>query len=754
MSSLARNLGILGAAIFGIAGCTSLQMPASHAPIPTGIAKPARLEVGAARVDITPPPGASTFGHGPAAHVAVGYWTRLYCRAFWLETVGNGGNAFALVACDLPQMSTLLQRRVAERACPELPASRVMVMATHTHAAPGHFFDSGNLGSIGSSQFPGYDDKMVDFLTDRIASAVMQARERRQPARMRWVRDEVWGLTRNRSLDAYQMNVPPATFATAPLHPSMQAIDPNLRVVQFEEVEDAIPGTPRKASGPIGSIAFFAMHPTVIRNSNRLFGGDAFGVATRLVERELRRSWANEQEFPEIARCAKSGYAEIECALSRRRDPVHAIVNTNEGDLVPVWSVGDTAEAIDVGTQLAKRVWATHSSRDDSPSSSRWKDQVIIDLRYVEAKLPDARLRPLPEAPGYGSLCSDGLVGLGMPRGGPDHPSFLDGILIEHATSRAFATTKCQGPKRPLLGSFLQTFLGSAPTQVPLALARLDDTWISFVPAELTLTAGARLNDAVRASARSTSGKPDAVIAGLANGYIQYVATAEEYMRQRYEGASTLYGPGSAAYLSQVFAYLSRDMAGQNVSQQLFSMTNTPLGKAEAFDYHTGPDRERLWRPERDAPQEQVPERGGAVLCSVPGNALPTLCMSWVDLGPGRVLLTTAPWLSLVHRDSREPVRLCGLPTLRGDADGNCDTDGTVDDRGFAFATRVHERVGKGWRWSTVMRLSAQQWQELGQKPVRIRAKGKPAIESLPFAQHQLPRWCKIEEVVDHCGER
>lgn len=44
------------------------------------------------------------------------------------------------------------------------------------------------------------------------------------------------------------------------------------------------------------------------------------------------------------------------------------------------------------------------------------------------------------------------------------------------------------------------------------------------------------------------------VIAGPANTYGHYIATPEEYTVQRYEGASTLYGP--RAYLSLPVHYM------------------------------------------------------------------------------------------------------------------------------------------------------------------------------------------------------
>ena len=48
------------------------------------------------------------------------------------------------------------------------------------------------------------------------------------------------------------------------------------------------------------------------------------------------------------------------------------------------------------------------------------------------------------------------------------------------------------------------------------------------------------------------------VIAGLSNVYTHYITTYEEYQMQKYEGASTIFGPHTLnAYLDQ-YAYLTK----------------------------------------------------------------------------------------------------------------------------------------------------------------------------------------------------
>lgn len=50
------------------------------------------------------------------------------------------------------------------------------------------------------------------------------------------------------------------------------------------------------------------------------------------------------------------------------------------------------------------------------------------------------------------------------------------------------------------------------------------------------------------------------VLAGLSNSYSHYIATPEEYVFQRYEAASTLYGPATLGVYLQEFTRLMTDL--------------------------------------------------------------------------------------------------------------------------------------------------------------------------------------------------
>ncbi|XP_022731128.1 neutral ceramidase 1-like [Durio zibethinus] len=130
----------------------------------------------------------------------------------------------------------------------------------------------------------------------------------------------------------------------------------------------------------------------------------------------------------------------------------------------------------------------------------------------------------------------------------------------------------CQHPKPILLdtGEMKQPY-DWAPSILPIQILRIGQLVILSVPGEFTTMSGRRLCDAVKAVLTS-SGNGEfgsnihVVVAGLTNTYSQYVTTLEEYQVQRYEGASTLYGPHTlSAYIQEFQKLASALIKGQPV---------------------------------------------------------------------------------------------------------------------------------------------------------------------------------------------
>lgn len=102
----------------------------------------------------------------------------------------------------------------------------------------------------------------------------------------------------------------------------------------------------------------------------------------------------------------------------------------------------------------------------------------------------------------------------------------------------------------PVQGDKVIVPVGSPPPAVPIAVVRVGDGAIAAIPGEPTKEMGARVKLAVL-QAMARAGVQRVVIAGLADDYIQYLTTPEEYGQQSYEGASTVFGPNEATFLQE-----------------------------------------------------------------------------------------------------------------------------------------------------------------------------------------------------------
>src|SRR6185312_7023882 len=100
----------------------------------------------------------------------------------------------------------------------------------------------------------------------------------------------------------------------------------------------------------------------------------------------------------------------------------------------------------------------------------------------------------------------------------------------------------------------------SYPRAVPLMVVRVADRLIISFPGEPTVELGRRARAAVLDAAGGL-GVQGAIVAGLANEYVLYLTTPEEYDRQHYEGGSTLFGPASPVLLTDQLAELTSRMA-------------------------------------------------------------------------------------------------------------------------------------------------------------------------------------------------
>ena len=610
-------------------GSTRVRVPGalSPAPRPSGEAV---LRAGFGRVDITPPPGVGLAGNGPEGAEARGYRLRLYARV--LVLADGGGNRLALVVADLPLSSALLHRRVAALTARTdgIGADRLVIAATHTHAGPGHFFEAAGYNDEGSS-VAGFDPVMVDSLTARIARAVHAAVADLRPARVAWGSRAVWGETRIRSLPAILRNIPlPMAPPDAPagLPREYGLVDPELAMLRVDQRDPA-----SGAFRPAGAFSIFAMHGTGNAPSNDLLDPDIQGLVERRLERHIDRD---------------GGFVPR---------AVYLFANGAEGDVSPAWppqsrcNVPSFAPLPALNSPFTRTLWewraptATHlascrhaareaitvigkSVGDGAVALFDALGTALTDRLELGRSFATLFLRDSARALG---ICSEPALGLSTLVGADDAHTRIDGwhlfgvfnVGLEQGSPNP-DVPGCQAHKRQLFDAALgglpnHLFIsGNLPSYAQVMVLRLGNRVIGAVPAEVTTMAGRRMREQMLASARAV-GLPvsAALILGHANGYMEYVTTAEEYTAQYYEGGSTIYGPGEAAMFGRV---LSRLAASVSTGDSL------PATAAPPLDLGVGRQRHIL---QRKSSTRVPPPRIERVWCSGGGDTL----YAWLQRG-------------------------------------------------------------------------------------------------------------------------
>lgn len=608
MTHRARNASIVAALLFVVGAACGGSAPTLMLETPPIAENDPRLRGGVAQIDVTPPPGLALAGHGPEGRVSTGTRLRLRCQAFVLT---QGSESIAVVPCDLWAISTELHYRVVDllrRQDVPLGVDRVLLMATHTHGAPGHYFGADMYSGTYATRLPGFDPDVVEFLASRIATAIAFAYGSRVPVRVGWRQHAVYGLTRNRSFGAFAANLgtpPSATssptapareFATRPLSPTLRemfspstgsascgfsggqacldtsgrpalslppaerAVDPTLSVLRID-TESA----PRKT---LGVLAVFGVHNTAIGNTNTLYHGDVFGFASREAARRIACLESVSSSDPAaVAACAEPTLA---IDVERDRRVVVGIANGAEGDVSPRWDFQAARESRRIGEALGMQIFADYRALDALEANGSG----ALASVYHEARLPGAAVhgaRRLCGVPSIGTPMLGGTTdGLSrfrvLPRFSEGHRSYRPAHAWELPRVDADRDADvCHGPKLRLLpvGGDFSADGTHFPIDAPFSVVRIGNGALAAAPAELTTAVGMRLREVVRAALHAPeSGIEHVAVVGLVNSYLQYVTTVPEYNAQAYEGASTLYGPDSVDFFDRSLGCVARRLAG------------------------------------------------------------------------------------------------------------------------------------------------------------------------------------------------
>lgn len=507
----------------------------------------ADFQIGRGRADITGPAmGVQMWGFVREGQISEGIHFRQWSRAFVIADQ-KSGKRIAFVSADIGSITHAIHLSVVDhlktRFGDQYTLENTIISATHTHAAPGGFWQYGVGTPLGGNFYQEYFDVIVKGIADSIAHAHADLRA----GEIKINKGVVEDAGANRSVAAY-MNNPQSERDRYESN-----TDKEMTLLKFSsEGED------------IGAINWFAVHPTAMTYNNKLISGDQKGHGSYLMESQLG---------------SKDGRF------------IAAFAQSNCGDVTPNLNLNNTGPGADQfetthiiarrQVETALKLFDTATETLAGPIDYR---HCFVDFVYrpVDEQFSgEAGSRTCPSAYGYSFAAGSTEDGGGL-------PIFREGMLVRSKLIDALVLLQfkvqppseecreCHGNKVILITTG-ETKPEPAYTQiVPMTLVRVGQLAIVAVPAEFTTMAGRRLRETV--SAVLGDSVKHVVIAGYSNDYAGYVTTKEEYDTQNYEGGHTIYGPWTLAAYQQEFSRMAEAMRdGKSVDRG--PMPNDMRGK-------------------------------------------------------------------------------------------------------------------------------------------------------------------------------
>jgi len=517
-------------------------------------------------------------GYANTAQLGSGIRQRLYSRAFIVGDIDHPQDRFVYLVLDTQSGDTAVRYGILNGLA-ELGSdyavyghSNVAVTGTHSHSGPGAWLNY-LLPQITSK---GFDKQSYQAIVDGAVLSIRRAHQSLQPGYLTVGSTKVVGANINRSLYAYLANPEEERAKYNSSKEDDGSVDKSLTLLKFQRASD------RKN---IGVLTWFPTHGTSMLGNNTLISGDNKGVAADMFEKSVSGDDNAAEGF--VAGFSQSNVGDTspnvlgawcedgsgeECSFHNstcsngKSQYCHArgpFFRTKDNGAASCFEIGK--RQFQPARALYENIDSTGSSITGSSVKSFHSFQDMSNFSFALAN--GTYVHTCPAALGYSFAAgtSDWPGAFDFTQNDPNAPNaspvwrVVSGLLKEPSK----AQKRCHFPKPILLdvGEITTPYLWT-PNVVDVQVFRVGQLIIIVSPGEATTMAGRRWKAALHDSAASSilsdsSEDPVVVIGGPANSYTHYIATPEEYGIQRYEGASTLYGPFTLnAYINLTLSYL------------------------------------------------------------------------------------------------------------------------------------------------------------------------------------------------------
>lgn len=522
--------------------------------------------LGVGKADITGPVvEINMMGYADSKQLGSGLRQRLYSRAFIVGDIAKPEERFVYLVLDVQSGDTAVRYGIIEGLAvlgPEFAVynqQNVAVTGTHSHSGPGAWLNY-LLPQITSK---GFDKQSYEAIVNGAVLSIKRAHETLQPGNLSVGHTKIIGANINRSLYAYLANPEEERTRYNVSAEDDGSVDKTLTLLLFQRASDG---------KNTGVLTWFPTHGTSMLGNNTQISGDNKGVAADLFEKSVANddhaadgfvagfSQANVGDTsPNVlgAWCEdgtgeQCSFENSTCSNGKSQD-CHArgpFFRIKDNGASSCYEIGrrqfESAKKLydnlaNVGIALVgSSVKAFHTFHDMSNYSFP-----LANGSYVNT---------CPAALGYsfaaGTSDGPGQFDFTQNNPGDPHASPVWSVVSHFLHAPSEEQKQCHYPKPILLdvGEITQPYLWT-PNIVDVQVFRVGQLVILVSPGEATTMAGRRWKSAVHdfAAEQVLSGisnvDPIVVLGGPANSYTHYISTTEEYGIQRYEGASTLYGP-------------------------------------------------------------------------------------------------------------------------------------------------------------------------------------------------------------------
>ncbi|WPG98801.1 Hypothetical protein R9X50_00159700 [Acrodontium crateriforme] len=535
--------------------------------------------LGVGKSDITGPVVEINFmGYASLAQIGSGLRQRVYSRAFLVGEVNDPASRFVYLILDTAAGDTAVRNGILEALAAKggdyaslYGQHNVAVTGTHAHSGPGAWLNY-LLPQITSL---GFNKPSYQAIVDGAVDSIVQAHESAALGRLSAGTIDLVDGNANRSPYAYLAN------SDAERARYSYDTDKTMTVLRFTHDTNS-------GSKDIGILSWYAVHGTSMLENNTLVTGDNKGIAAWMFEKQMVASQPgfvagfSQANVGDTTPNINGAYCESGSQQGKPCDFTTSLCDgSNEAchGRGPYYGRNDygTASAYEMGRrqyQAAYTLFQNSSSSAFTPISGSMVKSLhqFVDFSAYRFTLPNGTAaRTCPGALGYGFAAgtTDGPGAFDFKQGqGSDPHANPLWVIVSDALHVADDTQKaCQAPKPILLDTGeTSTPYAWSPNIVDIQQLRVGQFFIIVSPGEATTMSGRRWREAVHSKAPSIlsdlgSSEPIVVLGGPANTYTHYIATPEEYGIQRYEGASTLFGPNTVnAYIDltlKTLPYLS-----------------------------------------------------------------------------------------------------------------------------------------------------------------------------------------------------